>query len=184
MFPIKNDEELRKAMRPALQQVCNYVVQKIWNENRALVRVIVYESGIPEEYNRSMGFLNAWEYTQDTHNPTNNDGYAKFYYKPNNMNVGNTHAGDSDFGQHIGVSGEYQGKDSRYYLADIIYHMNGCAGAGPAFGDGYWRKARNAWAELVRVIGKRKIKQWFKEGFEKVGFTVQMHNTPINVQEG
>ena len=179
----KNEEELRKALRPAIQKACNYVIQKIWNENREIVRVVVYEAGIPEEYNRTMGFLNAWEYTQESHNPTNKDGYAKFYYKPNEMNVGSTSYGASDYAQHIGVSGEYQGKDARYYLADIIYHMNGCNGAGDAFGDGYWRKARNAWVELNNRIGRRKIKQWFKEGFEKAGLTVKMHNEPIKVTE-
>lgn len=172
-------------MRPALQQVCNYVVQKIWNENREIVRRVVYESHLPEEYNRTGEFKEAWDYTDVNYNPTRMDGYGEFHYEPNNMSVGSADPNSDNYGQHIGVGPyKYYGEDARPYLADIIYHMNGCAGAGPAFGDGYWRKARNAWAELIRVIGKRKIKQWFKEGFEKVGFTVQMHNVPIDVQEG
>ena len=102
----RSEQELRKLLQPDIQKACNYVVQKIWNENKEIVRVVVYESGMPEEYNRSMGFLNAWDYTQDTHNPTNKDGYAKFYYKPNNMGVGSVDYGAADFAQHIGVGGE------------------------------------------------------------------------------
>ena len=177
----RNKDELRKLLQPAIQKACNYVIQKIWNENKEIVRVVVYESGMPEEYNRSMGFLNAWDYTQDTHNPTNKDGYAKFYYKPNNMGVGSVDYGAADFAQHIGVGGEYRGRDARYYLADIIYQENGCNGAGDLFGDGYWRKARNAWKVLNDRRGKRKMKQWMKEGLEAAGLTVQMHNKAIEV---
>ena len=52
----RSEQELRKLLQPAIQKACNYVVQKIWNENKEIVRVVVYESGMPEEYNRSMGF--------------------------------------------------------------------------------------------------------------------------------
>ena len=183
MAQARNEQELRQLLRPAIQKACNYVIQKIWNENREIVRVVVYEAGIPEEYNRTGEFLDAWDYTQESHNPTNKDGYAKFYYKPNEMSVGSINSGASDYAQHIGVSGEYQGSDARQYLADIIYHMNGCKGAGSAFGEGYWRKARNAWKELNKRVGRRKIKQWFKEGFEAAGLNVKMHNAAIAVTE-
>ncbi len=179
----RNEDELRKMLQPAIQEACNYVVQKVWNENREIVRIVVYEAGMPEEYERTGGFLEAWDVTQPGHNPTNSDGYAKFYYKPNNMSVGSTDKASSNYAQHIGVGGTYQGMDARKYLADIIYHANGCAGAGPLFGNGYWRKARDAWTELNRRIGKRKMKQWMKEGLQAAGLTVQMHNKPIIVTE-
>ena len=99
------------------------------------------------------------------------------------MGVGSVDYGAADFAQHIGVGGEYRGRDARYYLADIIYQENGCNGAGDLFGDGYWRKARNAWKVLNDRIGRRKIKQWMKEGMEAAGLTVQMHNTPLHVEE-
>lgn len=177
----KNSNELRKMLQPAIQQACNYVVQKVWNENREIVRVVVYEAGMPEQYERTYGFLEAWDITQEDHNPTNSDGYAKFYYKPNNMSVGSINKDSPDYAQHIGVGGSYQGLDSRKYLADIIYHAHGCAGAGPLFGNGYWRSARNAWQELIKRIGKRKVKQWMKEGLEHAGLNVQMHNAAIQV---
>lgn len=177
----RNENELRRILRPAIQQACNYVIQKVWNENREIVRLVVYESGMPEEYNRTWEFRDAWETTKEEHNPTNKDGYAKFYYKPDEMHVGSTERGAADYGQHIGVAGKYQDADARYYLADIIYHANGCKGAGSAFGNGYWRKARNAWKVLNDRIGKRKMKQWMKEGLEAAGLKVQMHNKAIEV---
>lgn len=181
---IRNNEALRKALQPAIQKACNYVIQKIWNENRELVRTIVYEAGMPKEYARTMGFLDSWEYTSEEHNPTSKDGYAKFYYKPNEMNIGSPNPGDPDYGQHVGVMGDYYGRSSRDYLADIIYHENGCRGAGPAFGEGYWRSARNAWKELNKRLGARLIKKWMKEGFERAGLTVQSHNAPITITKG
>ena len=177
----RNKDELRKLLQPAIQKACNYVVQKIWSENREIVKSVVYEAGIPEEYNRTNDFLNAWWYTSEHFNPTDKDGYARFYHTPHSMNVGSIDPSSDNFAQHIGIAGEYQGEDARYYLADIIYHENGCSGAGTAFGDGYWRKARNAWKELNKRIGRRKIKQWMKEGMEAAGLTVQMHNKAIEV---
>lgn len=177
----RNEDELRCVLRPALQKACNYVIQKIWNENRELVRVVVYESGMPEEYNRTMGFLNAWEVTAESHNPTNKDGYGCFYYKPNEMEVGSIDPDSPNYAQHIGVVGEYRGRSSREYLADIIYHENGCHGAGDAFGNGYWQKARNAWKELNKRLGARLIKKWMKEGFESAGLKVKSHNAPMQI---
>lgn len=183
MQKARNDAELRRVLQPAIQKACQYVIQKVWNENREVVRLVVYEAGMPEEYQRSYGFMDAWETTQEGHNPTNKDGYAKFYYKPNEMNLGSPRHGAPDYGQHIGVAGDYYNLDARQYLADIIYHANGCKGAGDAFGNGYWRKARNAWEELNKRIGRRKMKQWMKEGLEKAGLNVKMHNTAIHVEE-
>lgn len=180
----KSKDELRSLLQPAIQKACDYVIQKIWNENREIVRVVVYEAGLPQEYKRTYGFLNAWNYTQGKHNLSRgHDARSEFYYNPNSMSVGSMIPGDDNFGQHIGIASPYEGEDARPYLADIIYHMNGCGGAGDAFGNGYWQKARNAWKELNERIGRRKIKQWMKEGLEMAGLTVQMHNTAIQVTE-
>ena len=46
---------------PDLKRVVDYVVQKIWNENRELVRKIVYDSYEPVEYDRTGQFKEAWD---------------------------------------------------------------------------------------------------------------------------
>ena len=48
----RNDDELRRILRPAIQQACNYVIQKVWNENREIVRLVVYGSVMPEKKKR------------------------------------------------------------------------------------------------------------------------------------
>ena len=96
------------------------------------------------------------------------------------MSIGSTDPDSPNYAQHIGVAGKYRGKDSRAYLADIIY--NGIQN-GSAFGYGAWSKKRDAWTELVKRVGKRNMKQWFKEGLQKAGLEVIMHNVAIAVDE-
>lgn len=176
----RSEQELRKALDLALQKAVNYVVQKIWNENREIVRVVVYEAYKPKEYERTGEFREAWEVTQEAHNPSGKDAYGKFYYKPNNMTVGSVDYDSPDYAQHIGVGPKFYGADARPYLADIIY---GATKWGRYFGDGEFQRKRDAWTELNKRIGKRKMKQWMKEGMEAAGLNVTMHNTAIFVTE-
>lgn len=176
----RNDAELTSILKGPLQQATDYVVQKIWNENKEIVRVIVYEAYSPAGYNRTGEFREAWNYTTGSHNLTRGSiARSEFYYNPNSMSVGSTDEEASNYAQHIGVAGDYEGVDARQYLADIIYQGM----SGNRFGDGPWKKKRDAWKELNKRIGKRKIKQWMKEGMEAAGLTVQMHNTAISVTE-
>lgn len=175
----RNEQELRNALDAALQKAVNYVVQKIWNENREVVRVVVYEAYNPEEYERTGEFREAWEVTQETHNTSGKDAYGKFYYEPNNMTTGSVDYGTPDYAQHIGVGPKFYGDASREYLADIIY---GAIKWGGYFGDNFPKK-RDAWTELNKRIGKRKLKQWMKEGMKAAGLNVTMHNTAISMTE-
>lgn len=177
----RNDAELHKMLQDPIQKAVQYVVQKIWNENRELVRVMIYEAYTPTRYHRTREFLEAWDYTRETHNPHNSLGYGKFYYKPNSMSVGNyDNPSASDYAQHIGVAGGYKGKSSREYLADILY---GEAKWGLAFGNGSFIRQRNVYKELVKRIGKRKLLQWFSEGLSQQGIQYQRHNVGLQVTE-
>lgn len=176
----RSEDELRRAIRQPLQEAVDYVMDKIYDTNISAIHDVVYMAYGPEEYNRTGDFYTAWAITQPGHNPTNKDAYGKFYYKPNEMSIGSTDPDSSNYAQHIGVAGDYYGKDSRTYLADIIY--NGIQN-GSAFGHGAWSKKRDAWAELIKRIGKRNMKQWFKEGLQKAGLEVIMHNVAIAIDE-
>ncbi len=177
----RNESELEKILKEPLQKATDYVVQKIWNENKEVVRIIVYEAYQPKEYNRSKGFLNAWNYTTGSHNVKSGSiATSSFYYNPNSMSVGSVDYNSPDYAQHIGVGSKYYGDDARAYLADIIY---GAIAWGGYFGNGPWQKQRDAWKELNDRVGKRKIKQWMKEGMEYAGLTVQMHTAKIQVTE-
>ena len=42
-----------------LTKVANYVAQKVWNENRAQIEQVVYQSYVPKSYNRTGEFKDA-----------------------------------------------------------------------------------------------------------------------------
>ena len=175
----RNNDELRKVLKPALRDAVDYVVQKLWNENRDVVEQVVYRQQTPSTYNRTNQFANAWETAVHDAAHIKADAEGGLFYKPSLMDVGSTNHDSADYGQHIGVANPYYGKDSREYLADIIYQGL----AGPAFGDGYWRKKRDAWAELNKRVGKLKMKQWCKEGLTYAGLDVVMHAAAIEYTE-
>lgn len=185
----RNKQELYAMFRSPIMTAINYVVDKIWNENRELVRVIVYEAYQPKEYNRTGEFRDAWV-RGTTKALSANTSRGEFKYDPNEMSVGSVDYGAPNYAQHIGVGPgkpgknkdnkndhTFYGEDARPYLADIIY---GATKWGGYFGDNFPKK-RDVWTELNKRIGKRKMKQWMKEGLEYAGLTVQAHNVPINV---
>ena len=57
----RNDAQLKNVVMPDLKRVVDYVVQKIWNENRELVRKIIYDGYEPVEYDRTGQFKEAWD---------------------------------------------------------------------------------------------------------------------------
>lgn len=179
MPQVKSEKELYAALRSPIMRAINYVVDKIWNENREVVRVVVYEAYQPKEYERTGEFRDAWV-RGTTKATSEKKSQGEFKYAPEEMTVGSVDYGAPDYAQHIGVGSKFYGEDARPYLADIIY---GATKWGGYFGDGAFRKKRDAWTELNRRIGKRKIKQWMKEGMERAGLDVQMHNTPLYMAE-
>lgn len=172
----RNEQELRNMLRSPIMKAINYVLDKIYDENIGAVHDVVYMAYSPEDYNRTGDLYTAWSKESKS---TSSAGMGEFKYDPSKMSIGSTDPNSSDFAQHIGVGGEFYGQDARPYLAEIIYQGK----TGVLFGNGAFRKKRDAWIELNKRIGRRKMKQWFKEGFEKAGLTVQMHNTPIEVTE-
>lgn len=176
---IKNDVELQRAIMPALEKAVDYVVQKIWNENRELVRTIVYEAYQPSVYERTGEFKEAWE----TESKTNgNVAHGEFNYAPNKMNAGwpSTEYGTPQYGRHASAIDNF---DARPYLAEIIYE--GCAG--PAFGhgvhNGAWARKRDAWTALNKKIGKNYIAKLFEEGLSRQGINFNRHRTAIKHSE-
>ena len=169
---IENDEELLKALRPAFQKACHYVAEKIYETNREIVQKVVYDADDPSVYERTGEFLDAWAVTKDDFNRSRYS-YSKFYYKPNNMHAGSPDYGSPHYAQHIGVSEPYYGRESKEYLAEIIYEGM----AGPTFGHGYWTKKRNAWEALIKEIDKWAIRDWFEEAMEAQGVKLHRHRT-------
>ena len=172
----RNDQEVLAMLHSPIAKAINYVIDKIYDENIGAIHDIVYMAYSPEEYERTGDFYRAWGAgTTKVVNKRMVEG--EFKYKPDKMNIGSTDPNSSSYGQHIGLAGDFYGQDARPYLAELIY--NGATGS--LFGDGAFRKKRDAWEELNKRIGRRKMKQWMKEGLESARLKVQMHNKAIEV---
>ena len=172
----RNDKEVLAMLHSPIAKAINYVIDKIYDENIGAIHDIVYMAYSPEEYERTGDFYRAWGAgTTKVVNERTVEG--EFKYKPDKMSIGSTDPNSSSYGQHIGLAGDFYGQDARPYLAELIY--NGATGS--LFGDGAFRQKRDAWEELNKRIGKRKMKQWMKEGLEAAGLKVQMHNKAIEV---
>ena len=165
-------------LRSPIMKAINYVIDKIYDENISVIHDVVYMAYSPEEYERTGDFYRAWG-AGDTKALNERTSRGTFEYKPDKMSLGSTDPHSSNFAQHIGVGGEFYGQDARPYLAELIYQGE----TGSLFGNGAFRKKRDAWKELNKRIGRRKMKQWMKEGLEKAGLNVKMHNTAIHVEE-
>ena len=172
----RSEQELRNLLRSPIQKAINYVLDKIYDENIAVVHDVVYMAYSPEDYNRTGDLYRAWSTESKS---TSSAAQGEFKYDYSKMSRGSTAPQSSNFAQQIGVGGDFYGQDPRPYLAELIYQ----GATGSLFGDGAFRKQRDAWTELNKRIGRRKMKQWMKEGMESAGLTVQMHNTPLHVEE-
>lgn len=176
---IKNEADLRRDVMPALEKAVDYVVQKIWEENRALIQTLVYDAYQPSTYERTGEFKEAWEIETKTNC---NVAHGEFKYAPDKMNVGwpSTEYDSPQYGRHASALDNF---DARPYLAEIIYE--GCAG--PAFGhgvqDGAWAHKRDVWTALNKKIGKNRIKQLFEEGMRQQGIVFSRHRTAIGHSE-
>ena len=157
-----------------IAKAINYVIDKIYDENIGAIHEKVYMAYSPEEYERTGDFYRAWGAgTTKVVNERTVEG--EFKYKPDKMSIGSTDPNSSSYGQHIGLAGDFYGQDARPYLAELIY--NGATGS--LFGDGAFREKRDAWEELNKRIGRRKMKRGREEGLEAAGLKVQMHNKAI-----
>ena len=173
---ITNNNALQAAVVADLKNVVDYVVQKLWEENRDLVQKIVYDGYQPEEYERTNGFKEAWNTEVKT---LNNFVQGEFKYDSRLLTV------DTDNGQHSSL---VDGTPMTEYLAEVIY--DGLSGA--IYEPGYaknssrfkgqpWANKRDVWSALLKWFNKTKLRQLFEEGMRKEGLDFIKHNVAINV---
>ena len=161
----RNNQELENMLMPALEKAIDYVVQKIWNDNRELIRTIVYESYQPEEYERTGEFKEAWDTDVKR---LGNFVRGEMKYDPRELTV------NYNKWQH---GSAYLQQPMTTYLAEVIYQGL----SGNLFGEGPWTKKRDVWAALNREIGIRKIKQYFEEGMRRNGLDFRGHTASVKV---
>lgn len=169
--PAKNDLEVYKMLTPQLKIVVDYIVQKIWNENRELVRLIVYEAYKPKKYNRTGEFKEAWDTDVDA-NELTGKVEGEFYFEPSELTPGwpSTDPEDPQYGQHASAIDNFAMTDG---LAEVIYEGL----AGPAFGygtqSGKWASKRDAWTKLVKKVGKTNMDKWVAQGMKRAGLKLR-----------
>lgn len=168
-----NNNQLEAMLMPKIRIAVDYVVQKIWNENREIVRQVVYEAYAPKQYERTGEFKEAWD--TDT-SVSGNKAHGEFKYNPQELTINRE---KWQHGSHYISNGQDYETTMTTYLADVIYQGL----AGPMFGEGVWTQKRNAWEVLERKVGVRKIKQWMKEGFNKAGLNVQSHGMALGINK-
>lgn len=161
----RNNQELENMLMPALEKAIDYVVQKIWNDNRELIRTIVYESYQPEEYERTGEFKEAWDTDVKR---LGNFVRGEMKYDPRELTV------NYNKWQH---GSAYLQQPMTTYLAEVIYQGL----SGDLFGEGPWTKKRDVWAALNREVGIRKIKQYFEEGMRRNGLDFRGHTASVKV---
>lgn len=161
----RNDQEVQAMLMPALKEAIDYVVQKIWNDNRELIRTIVYESYQPEEYERTGEFKEAWDTDVKR---LGNFVRGEMKYDPRELTV------NYNKWQH---GSAYLQQPMTTYLAEVIYQGL----SGDIFGKGPWTKKRDVWAALNREVGIRKIKQYFEEGMRRNGLDFRGHTASLKV---
>lgn len=167
----RNDEQLIKLLKQPFKKVTEYILDKILEANETVaIAEKVYGAGEPEEYNRTGEFAKAWDKQVHTSSNLRHDVEGFMFYNWKSMSVGSDDPDSPNYGQHIGVAGEYQGKDARQYLAEIIYQGI----SGPAFGHGYWNKKRDAFKRLVNYVGKGRFNTWFREGCKMNGLDIKL----------
>ena len=168
---------------PALKEAVDYVVQKIWNENRSLIEQLVYEASgagytggasaysnnpdVDAYYKRTGEFKEAWETSAKT---VGDIAEGSFNYAPETLTV------NYDEWQH---GSKVDREPMTTYLADIIY--NGTAG--DIFGEGYWTKKRDAWSVLEKWLSVAKFREIYEDGMSKAGLNFVKHGRAINVSK-
>ena len=173
---ITNNNALQAAVVADLKNVVDYVVQKLWEENRDLVQKIVYDGYQPEEYERTNEFKEAWNTEVKT---LNNFVQGEFKYDSRLLTV------DTDNGQHSSL---VDGTPMTEYLAEVIY--DGLSGA--IYEPGYaknssrfkgqpWANKRDVWSALLKWFNKTKLRQLFEEGMRQQRMNFIRHNVAIKV---
>lgn len=168
MVKTRNETQLQAVIAQALIPVINRVLERIVEDNRNLIQEYIYDNDTPSVYERTEEFKEAWE-TQSAE-VAGDHVKGEFFYAPDKMSV------DPGAFQH--GSYYYSPNDIREYLAEIIYQ----GGAGPLFGEGFWRNKRDVWNRLINHLGKRRLLSYVSDALRAEGIAFKRDvQTPLEV---
>lgn len=167
-----NNAQLQAAIIADTKNVVDYVVQKIWSDNRELIRQMIYDGYQPEVYERTGEFKEAWDTDVKT---LHNYVQGEFKYDPRLLTV------NEDNGQHSSL---VDGRAMTEYLAEVIYdglsgaiYESGYAHDSDRFKNQAWANKRDVWDALNNKLGKKTLRQYFEEGMRKQGIAYKRNRT-------
>lgn len=171
MAGAQNDDELATMFEKPFKVAAQNIAAAIYDLNQSTIEQVVYDTYIPQFYNRTGEFAEVWRTSVES------EPYkatAKLEFDPTKLTPGSNDINLSNYGQHVSAQ---SGQIVRDGLADIIYQGL----AGPTFGwphggySGRYHQARNAYKELIKIIGKQKINNIVRDGLRAAGFSVKSH---------
>lgn len=168
----RTEAELKRMVMPDLRKVADYVAQKIWNENREKIRVMIYEAYDPIEYDRTGEFKEAWGIESYV---TGDVATSEFKFDPDQLTSFDNH--------HASI---IDGQPMQDYLVNIIYqglsgaiYQEGYAKNSKRFKGQSWTKARNVWNALIKWLGADRMRKLFEEGMRFYGIEFTRHKSAI-----
>lgn len=174
---INNEQELKNIFLPKIKEAVDYIMDKIWKENKDLIQSMVYDVYEPSVYNRTGEFKEAWDTKVNT---KGNHIEGEFYYDWNKLTPGDDDPESPRYGQHVSAIDRFLMTE---YLAEVIYQGL----AGPAFGHGVhsgkWTEKRNAWEALDKWLSNRQLRSIFEEGMTKAGIPWKRNKASIKAEK-
>lgn len=171
MTGAQNDDELAAMFEKPFKIAAQNIANALYELNASTIETVVYDAYIPQFYNRTGEFAEAWkaEAESEPYKAT-----AKVEFDPTKLTPGSNDINSSNYGQHVSAQ---SGRIVKDRLVDIIYQGL----AGPTFGwpnggyGGRYHQARNAYKRLIQLLGRQKINNIVRDGLRAAGFSVKSH---------
>lgn len=151
---INNQQQLINAMKTAINNSINYVMQQIYEENKQLIQEIVYNAYSPKAYSRTYELRDNWDYK----------------IKDSRFSITGEFGLDTDsmtLSMENFIHGNPISGDLREYIADMVVQGNGYFFADPYSN---YSKPRDFWTPLINKLDSGKIEQWFNHQMTQEGF--------------
>lgn len=143
----------------AMGEVMDYILDRIEDECKDMIREIVYDPFEPEEYERTEQFMNSWKGTRLA--TTKSDIKGSTIVNGIMTQDANLMEVNRELNQH---GSSFSKRDIRDRLSSIIFEGK----AGGAFGKGFWTEPRDAWTPLIIHVNLN-MDRWVKEAMALQG---------------
>lgn len=166
---LRNEAQVRRYLLPKIQNVVEYLLDKIYGLNEETIDRVVYAAYNPTKYKRTGEFKKSWTYETPKMSGIHVSG--EFKYDPKEMEY---NAEEAQHGSPDWYSGRKSG-DARKYLAEIIYQGT----SGVLFGFGPWMDKRDAWSALLDELDGDRVCSWANVVFAKEGLNVKLNSSQL-----